>query len=43
MVGFNDMLTVLFVVLMGLAYGYFRMTGGQREAAEPDEMLSVTA
>jgi ethanolamine permease len=40
MVWFNGMLTLLFLVLMGLAYGYFRVTGAQRGAAAPDEMLT---
>ncbi|MBC8058560.1 MAG: ethanolamine permease [Rhizobiales bacterium] len=43
MVWFNFMLTVLFLVLMALAYAYFRMTGAQREAAAPDAMLSTRA
>ncbi|RYF34507.1 MAG: ethanolamine permease [Comamonadaceae bacterium] len=43
MVWFNFMLTVLFVVLMAAAYGYFLLTGAQRQAAAPDEMLSTTA
>lgn len=43
MVWFNGMLTLLFLALMALAYGYFRMTAGQRDAAAPDEMLSVSA
>ena len=33
----------LYVALMALAYGYFRMTGAQREAAAPDAMLSTRA
>ncbi|MBB3638211.1 MULTISPECIES: ethanolamine permease [Variovorax] len=40
MVWFNGMLTLLFVVLMAAAYGYFLLTSGQRDAAAPDEMLS---
>ncbi|MET3493493.1 ethanolamine permease [Variovorax boronicumulans] len=40
MVWFNFMLTVLFLVLMAAAYGYFLMTSAQRKAAAPDEMLS---
>jgi len=40
MVWFNGMLTLLFVVLMTAAYGYFLLTSGQRKAAAPDEMLS---
>lgn len=43
MVWFNGMLTLLFLVLMALAYGYFRLTAEQRRTAAPDEMLSVTA
>ncbi|MET0879403.1 MAG: ethanolamine permease [Tardiphaga sp.] len=43
MVWFNLMLTLLFVVLMGLAYAYFRFTVEQRNVAAPDEMLSVRA
>ena len=43
MVWFNVTLTLLFLVLMALAYGYFRMTGAQREAAAPDAMLSTRA
>jgi ethanolamine permease len=42
MIWFNGMLTLLFLVLMALAYGYFRLTAEQREAAAPDEMLSTT-
>ena len=41
MVWFNFMLTCLFLVLMALAYGYFRLTGTQRAAAAPDAMLST--
>ncbi|MBB5046473.1 ethanolamine permease [Rhodopseudomonas rhenobacensis] len=41
MVWFNPMLTLLFVVLMGLAYGYFRFTAHQRHSAAPDEMLAT--
>ncbi len=41
MVWFNFMLTVLFLVLMALAYGYFLATAGQRKAAAPDAMLSA--
>jgi ethanolamine permease len=40
MVWFNTMLTLLFLALMALAYGYFRLTAAQREAAAPDEMLA---
>jgi ethanolamine permease len=43
MIWFNGMLTLLFLVLMALAYGYFRLTAEQRKAAAPDEMLSTTA
>ncbi|MDM0048357.1 ethanolamine permease [Variovorax sp. J22R115] len=42
MVWFNGMLTLLFLVLMALAYGYFRLTAEQRRTAAPDEMLSTT-
>ncbi|MBT2299113.1 ethanolamine permease [Variovorax paradoxus] len=42
MIWFNGMLTLLFLVLMALAYGYFRLTAEQRKAAAPDEMLSTT-
>ena len=41
MVWFNGRLTLLFLVLMALAYGYFRLTAGQREAAAPDKLLST--
>ena len=41
MVWFNFMLTLLFLVLMALAYGYFLATGAQRKAAAPDAMLST--
>ncbi|AGU50470.1 putative ethanolamine permease [Variovorax paradoxus B4] len=40
MVWFNAMLTLLFLVLMAAAYGYFLLTSAQRKAAAPDEMLS---
>jgi ethanolamine permease len=40
MVWFNGMLTLLFLVLMALAYGYFLLTGAQRGAAAPDAMLA---
>ncbi|SFP50975.1 ethanolamine permease [Variovorax sp. 770b2] len=43
MVWFNFMLTVLFLVLMAAAYGYFLATSSQRKAAAPDEMLSSSA
>jgi ethanolamine permease len=42
MIWFNGMLTLLFLVLMALAYGYFRLTAGQRDNAAPDEMLTTT-
>jgi ethanolamine permease len=42
MIWFNGMLTLLFLVLMALAYGYFRLTAEQRRAAAPDEILSTT-
>ncbi len=41
MIWFNGRLTLLFLVLMALAYGYFRLTAGQREAAAPDKLLST--
>ena len=34
------LLTLLFLVLMAAAYGYFLLTSAQRKAAAPDEMLS---
>jgi ethanolamine permease len=40
MVWFNGMLTLLFLALMGAAYGYFLLTSAQRDAAAPDTMLS---
>ncbi len=40
MVWFNTMLTVLFLVLMALAYTYFRLTADQRAAAAHDTLLS---
>ncbi|MGJ7489656.1 ethanolamine permease [Variovorax sp. ZT4R33] len=43
MVWFNGMLTLLFLVLMAAAYGYFLLTGAQRRAAAPDEMLAERA
>jgi len=42
MVWFNGMLTLLFGVLMALAYGYFLLTAAQRDAAAPDAMLAST-
>jgi ethanolamine permease len=42
MIWFNGMLSLLFLVLMALAYGYFRMTAEQRRTAAPDDMLSTT-
>ncbi|AMM25913.1 ethanolamine permease [Variovorax sp. PAMC 28711] len=41
MVWFNVMLTLLFLGLMALAYGYFLLTASQRNAAAPDAMLST--
>ncbi len=41
MIWFNGKLTLLFLLLMALAYGYFRLTVGQREAAAPDKLLST--
>jgi ethanolamine permease len=43
MVWFNGMLTLLFVILMALAYAYFHLTAEQRRIAAPDEMLSASA
>ncbi|HEY0329488.1 MAG TPA: ethanolamine permease [Rhodopseudomonas sp.] len=42
MMWFNAMLSLLFLVLMALAYGYFYFTAEQRRSAAPDEMLSAT-
>ncbi len=42
MIWFNGMLSLLFLILMALAYGYFRMTAEQRRTAAPDDMLSTT-
>ncbi len=41
MVWFNGVLTLLFLALIALAYGHFRLTAEQRGNAAPDEMLSV--
>lgn len=41
MVWFNSMLTLLFLGLMALAYGYFLATAAQRKAAAPDALLST--
>ncbi|CAN5609773.1 ethanolamine permease [soil metagenome] len=41
MVWFNGLLTLLFLVLMALAWAYFLLTGKQRAAAAPDALLSV--
>jgi ethanolamine permease len=38
---FNAMITVLFLVLMALAYLYFYLTSGQRDAAPMDAMLGT--
>ena len=38
---FNPMLTVLFLVLMAMAYLYFRVTSAQRDAAPQDAMLGT--
>nr|WP_145545752.1 ethanolamine permease [Variovorax boronicumulans] len=40
MVWFNTLLTVLFAVLMALAYAYFRLTADQRAKAGHDTLLS---
>ena len=42
MVWFNRLLTLLFLALMALAYGYFLLTADQRRRAAPDAMLSGT-
>ena len=42
MVWFNGMLTLVFLVLMALAYVYFRCTASQRASAAHDAMLSGT-
>ncbi|MDR6861485.1 ethanolamine permease [Variovorax guangxiensis] len=41
MIWFNGKLALLFLALMALAYGYFRLTAAQREAAAPDKLLST--
>jgi ethanolamine permease len=41
LVYFNPMLTVLFLVLMAMAYLYFRFTSEQRDAAPQDAMLGT--
>ena len=41
MIWFNGKLALLFLVLMAFAYGYFRLTAAQREAAAPDKLLST--
>lgn len=41
LVYFNPMLTVLFLVLMALAYLYFRFTRGHRDAALLDARLGA--
>ena len=38
---FNPMLTVRFLVLMALAYFYFRVTRGQRDAVLLDARLGI--
>jgi len=43
MVWFNGVLSLLFLALMALAYGYFLLTSAQRRAAAPDEMLASTS
>jgi len=40
---FNQLLSLIFLGLMGLAYGYFRLTAAQRQNAAPDAMLSAAA
>ncbi|MBS0451472.1 MAG: ethanolamine permease [Proteobacteria bacterium] len=41
MVWFNGLLTLLFVLLMALAYAYFRSTGEQRATAARNEPMSI--
>ncbi|WPB55729.1 ethanolamine permease [Xylophilus sp. GOD-11R] len=41
MVWFNGLLTLLFLGLMAVAYGYFLATGEQRRRAAPDALLSA--
>jgi len=41
LVHFNPMLTVQFLVLMAMAYLYFRFTSAQRDAAPQDAMLGT--
>jgi len=42
LVYYNAMLSLLFLALMVLAYGYFRLTSAQRSAAPVDAMLGMT-
>lgn len=42
LVYYNAMLSLLFLALMALAYGYFRLTSAQRSAAPVDAMLGMT-
>ena len=40
---FNQLLSLIFLGLMGLGYAYFRLTAAQREAAPHDAMLAAAA
>ena len=40
---FNQLLSLIFLGLMGMAYGYFKMTATQRQNAAHDAMLSASA
>ena len=39
----NQLLSLIFLGLMGLGYAYFRLTAAQREAAPHDAMLAAAA
>ena len=40
---FNPLIGLIFIGLLALGYGYFALTGRQREAAPLDEMLVAAA
>ena len=40
---FNQLLSLIFLGLMGLGYAYFRLTAAQRDAAPHDAMLAAAA
>lgn len=40
---FNQLLSLIFVGLLAVGYGYFRLTAAQRDAAPHDAMLASTA